>query len=162
MNRWERWTVHLGNILVGGTGSVYAWMLYLLEPADEFSIVRHPWQPAVQHLHIWTAPLLVFGAGLIWREHIWKHYKEGVRGRRRSGLSLLLSLAPMVVSGYLIQTAVSDAWRGAWVAIHLIASALWLAGYCGHIVPALMRQRARRRAKTAPGASSVEASVQQS
>lgn len=145
MNAWERWTVHLANVLVGGTGLVYAWMLYVLEPVDEFSVVHHPWQPLVQHLHIWVAPLVVFGAGLIWREHIWKHYTQGVPGRRRSGLSLLLSLAPMVVSGYLIQTSVDETWRGIWVGIHLTTSALWLLGYFGHFVPAQIRRRARAR-----------------
>jgi hypothetical protein len=145
MNVWERWIVHFGNVLVGGTGLIYAWMLYLLEPVDEFSVVHHPWQPAVQHAHIWVAPLLVFSAGLIWRDHIWKHWKQGVGSRRRSGLSLLLSLVPMVVSGYLIQTSVNESWRGIWVGIHVTTSVLWLVGYFGHFVPAQVRRRARAR-----------------
>ena len=145
MIAWERWCVHLGNLLVGGTGLVYAVMLYFLEPVDSFSVVNHPWQPVVQHLHIWAAPLLVFGAGLIWREHIWKHWSQGVEARRHSGLSLLLTLAPMVVSGYLIQTSVNATWRGIWVGIHLTASVIWLAGYLGHFVPALVRRRRRAR-----------------
>lgn len=143
MNAWERRCVHAGNLLVGGTGLVYAWMLYLIEPVDPFSVVHHPWQPAVQHLHVWTAPLLVFGAGLIWREHIWKHWKQGVRSRRRSGLSLLLTLAPMVASGYLLQTAVDETWRSVWIGIHLAASGLWLAGSAGHFLRIPMRSRAR-------------------
>jgi hypothetical protein len=39
---------------------------------------------------------------------------------------------PMIVSGYLIQTAVTPAWRTAWIAIHLAASGLWVAGYLTH------------------------------
>lgn len=167
MNRWERWTVHSANLLVAGTGLVYAWMLYLLEPVNEYSIVHHPWQPALQHLHIWVAPLLVFAAGLIWREHIWKHYRQGLRRRRRTGLSLLLTLAPMVASGYLIQTAVSDTWRGIWVGIHLTTSVLWLAGYGAHFVPALLRKRAKKKAEAslrtaASSSASIEAPVQRS
>lgn len=145
MSPWERWCVHLGNILVGGTGLVYAFMLYFLEPADPFSVVNHPWQPRVQHLHIWAAPLLVFGAGLIWRQHIWKHWKHGVRARRRSGISLLLTLAPMVVSGYLIQTAVHPTWRTVWVVVHVTASVVWLAGYLFHFVPVVAGRRKRAR-----------------
>ena len=40
----------------------------------------------------------------------------------------------MIVSGYLIQTAVGDVWRQTWIAMHLIASALFLVGYGAHMV----------------------------
>ena len=146
MRRFEAWTVHVSTILVGGTGLIYAWMRYLVEPADDFAVVNHPWQPILQHLHIWTAPLLVFAAGLIWRDHVWRHWHKGVRSGRRSGLSLAASLAPMVLSGYLIQTAVGGGWRTAWVAIHLVTSGLWVAGYSVHAL-ALVAQRRRRRAR---------------
>ena len=109
MNRLTAWSVHSSTLLVGGTGLVYAWMRYFTAPADEFAVVGHPWQPHLQHLHLWTAPLLVFAIGLIWRDHVWRHYRRRVRDRRRSGLSLLLGCAPMIVSGYLIQTAVGPA-----------------------------------------------------
>lgn len=154
MSPWERWCVHLGTLLVGGTGVVYAVMLYFLEPVDPYSVVNHPWQPMIQHLHVWTAPLLVFGAGLIWRQHIWKHWKQSVQARRRSGLSLLLTLAPMVVSGYLIQTSVDATWRNVWVGVHVTASLLWLLGYAGHFVPAVVRHRRRSQASRTPARSS--------
>ena len=132
MNRVTAWSLHTSTLLVGGTGIVYAWMRYFTVPADEFAVVGHPWQPHVQHLHVWTAPLLVFGIGLIWRDHVWRHYRRRVRDRRRSGLSMLLGCAPMIVSGYLIQTAVGENWRLTWIAVHLVASALFLAGYSVH------------------------------
>ncbi|HYH44472.1 MAG TPA: hypothetical protein VEG34_02210, partial [Thermoanaerobaculia bacterium] len=62
MTRFEAWTVHVSTLLVGGTGLVYAWMLYLLPADDPFSTLHHRWQPDVQHLHVLTAPLLVFAA----------------------------------------------------------------------------------------------------
>ncbi|HSL83715.1 MAG TPA: hypothetical protein VLF66_13150, partial [Thermoanaerobaculia bacterium] len=86
MKAWETWTVHLSTVLVAGTGVVYAAMRYLMEPTDPFAVVNHPLQPTVQHLHVLVAPLLVFGVGLIWREHVWKHFRNGVRSGRRSGL----------------------------------------------------------------------------
>jgi hypothetical protein len=132
--------MHAATFLVGGTGLVYAWMAYLLRPEDPYALVNHPWQPHVQHLHVLTAPLLVFAAGLLWRRHVWASWKLGVRERRRSGLGLALSLAPMVVSGYLIQTAVDETWRKAWVAVHLAASALWIAGYLTHQLTRLGRR----------------------
>jgi len=136
MSRFEAWVLHVSSVLVGGTGLVYAWMVYLVRPADPFAVVNHPLQPAVQHLHILVAPLLVFAAGLVWHRHAWTHFRRGVDRRRRSGVSLLFTLVPMVVSGYLIQTAVDVQWRRVWVIVHLAASALWLAGYLAHQVPA--------------------------
>jgi hypothetical protein len=147
VNRAEAWSVHGATALVGGTGLVYAFLRYVSTPVDPYAVVNHPWQPALQHLHIWVAPLLVFGAGLIWRKHIWGHFRNGVRSGRRSGLALLVSLAPMVLSGYLIQTAVQPAWRTAWVAIHLATSALWMLGYGGHVVAQLRRARGRQAAR---------------
>lgn len=149
MSRFERWTLHLSSLLVGGTGLVYAWMAYLARPADPYAVVNHPWQPHVQHLHVLAAPLLVFAAGLIWQRHVMQHWKKGVQGRRRSGLSLILTLVPMVASGYLIQTATGEGWRQAWVVVHLVASGLWLVGYLVHQASpawAAWRRLRRRRA----------------
>lgn len=145
MKAWETWTVHVSTILVAGTGAVYAVMRYLLEPADPYAVVNHPLQPTLQHLHVLTAPFLVFGAGLIWREHVWKHFRNGVRSGRRSGLWMLPTLLPMVISGYLIQTTVTEGWRTAWIAVHLVTSALWLVGYAGHAVAAVQRKREKDR-----------------
>lgn len=132
MNRTTVWAIHVSTILVGGTGLVYAWMRYFTTPMDEFSIVGHPWQPHVQHLHLWTAPLLVFGIGVIWRDHAFRYYRLGRPQRRRTGISMLLSSAPMIASGYLIQTAVEEQWRVIWIVVHLVASALFLGGYAVH------------------------------
>lgn len=152
MNRVEAWSVHLSNLLVVGTGLVYAAMRYLLVSSDPYAVVNHPWQPTVQHWHVLAAPLLVFAAGMIWRQHVWKHWRTGVRPRRKSGVALILTLAPMVVSGYLIQTAVAPAWRSVWIGVHLATSALWVVGYAAHLlVPLLARRRtaAARRALAA-------------
>ena len=99
MSRIEAWFMHISTILVGGTGVVYAIMKYLMDPADAFSVVGHPWQPGVQYLHIMAAPFAVFAIGLIWKNHAYDHYRRGLTTGRRSGISLILSMAPMVVSG---------------------------------------------------------------
>lgn len=151
MTRFQAWTLHVANLLVGGTGLVYAWMRYFLEPMNnEFSILHHPWEPLVKNLHLWTAPLLVFAAGLIWQDHIWKHFRRGVRSGRRSGLSLMLTLVPMVISGYLIQTAVDPNWQNVWIGVHLTASGLWLLGYVGHYAVEIRRRARRRQADRRP------------
>jgi hypothetical protein len=143
LSRFEALFLHLSTLLVGGTGLVYAWMVFLSRPSDPYALVNHPWQPAVQHLHILTAPLLVFASGLIWRRHVWAGWKRGGRERRRSGVSLALTVVPMVISGYLIQTAVEESWRQAWVIVHLASSTLWLLGYLAHQLLPLLRRSYR-------------------
>lgn len=162
MTRWLAGFVHAANALVAATGLLYAWMRYGLAPPDAYAVVNHPWQPFIQHLHVWTAPLLVFAVGLIWQAHVWSHWRSGMASGRRSGVSLLASLAPMVASGYLLQTAVSPAWRVAWLAVHLASSTLWLVGYAAHAVAKLRRRRGETAAtavsEAAPGSAQSAAS----
>ena len=132
MSRWQRWLLHTANLLVGGTGLVYALMRYFMRPADEWAVVNHPWQPHVQHLHLLFAPLLVFACGWIWQGHVAGRQRQAEEPRRRTGPGLIVAFAPMIVSGYLIQTTVSDGWRQAWIALHLTSSAAWLFAFLGH------------------------------
>lgn len=132
MKPFERWSHHAANLLVGGTGLIYGIYRYGVTPRDPYSVVNHPWQPHAQHLHLLLAPVLIFVVGYSWRRHI------GPRLRRRdltgyaSGLGLAVTLLPMVLSGYLIQTAVGGGWRKLWIGIHLVTSGLWLLGYLVH------------------------------
>lgn len=132
MSRVEAWLLHAAAVLVGGSGLVYAWMRYLLRPADEFAVVNHPLQPAMQHAHVVVAPLLVFALGLIWQRHVAAGLKSGKPERRRTGLWLLLALVPMVLPGYLLQVSVDPWWRSLWAQLHLWASVAWLLAYGAH------------------------------
>jgi len=134
VTRGEAWSLHASNVLVAGTGVVYAWMRYLAEPADPYAVVNHPLQPLVQHLHILVAPLLVFVAGVIFKQHVWPRVRTGFKPRRRVGLTLALTLVPMVVSGYLLQTTGDPTWNTIWVWVHVITSVLWVLGYALHLV----------------------------
>jgi len=132
MSRLERWLLDISNLIVGGTGIVYAVMKYFMESTDEWAVVNHPWQPHVQHLHVLGAPLLVFACGLLWSNHVVpKLDANGSRGRL-TGLALVVQLIPMVVSGSLIQVSVSEGWRTIWVWIHLLTSCAWLIGAVAH------------------------------
>jgi len=143
MTRGEAWCQHLANALVGGTGLVYAWMRYLAEPADEFAVVNHPWQPDVQHLHVLFAPLLVFATGLIWSAHVWARVRSGFKPRRKLGLGLVALLLPMIASGYLLQVSVEEGTRAFYGWTHLVTSLAWLLVYIAHqLAP---RQLARDR-----------------
>jgi hypothetical protein len=131
VTRFEAWLLHLSNLLVGATGLLYAWLRFVAEPPDPFA-VAHPWLAPVQHAHVWTAPLLVFAVGAIWRSHALAGVRLGARPRRSSGLALFAGFVPMAASGYLLQTAVDAGWRKAWLIVHLAASAAWLVATVAH------------------------------
>jgi hypothetical protein len=108
VNRFEKWSVLLTSAAVILTGLIYAWMKYLLPSPDGFSIIHHPLQPLVLKLHVLTAPLLVFALGAIAVRHVWRHYRADTKLGRRSGLSTAILLAPMTLSGYLLQVITGE------------------------------------------------------
>jgi hypothetical protein len=132
VTRPEAWSHHAANALVGGTGLVYGWMLYLVSPEDPFALVNHPWQPELHALHVLTAPLLVFVVGLSWRRHVWARVRSGFPHHRKSGLALFALIGPMVSSGYLLQVAVDEDLRRVWLVTHVATSLLWIVTYVVH------------------------------
>ena len=140
MSRGEVVLLHLSNAAVLATGVVLAVMAYLIEPAEEWAVVNHPWQPQVQHLHVLVAPWLVFAVGVIWLSHVVSRLRKGRRGRK-TGLALLIGFVPMAVSGYAMQVVVSEGWRSTWVVVHLMASAIWVGAFALHLVRVLVERR---------------------
>jgi hypothetical protein len=140
-------------LVVGITGLVYAWMKYVLVPVDPYSAIHHPLQPLLLKIHLVAAPFLVFAVGLVFMQHIWGQFRAGLKRGRRSGVGTLFTLAPMVISGYLIQTVTSESWLFWLAMVHLITGSLFVVGFTSHQVAMWMRQtRARRRAAAAPRA----------
>lgn len=134
MSRWERLLQYGANTLVVGTGVIYAVMRYFMTPVDEWAVINHPWQPHVQHLHVLTAPLLVFACGLIWRRHVADRMRANERRRGLSGPGLAVAFVPMIASGYLLQTASSAGWRRTWLVVHLVTSILWILLISAHFL----------------------------
>jgi len=134
MTRTDAFLLHLSNGLVMGTGLVYAWMAYFVKSNDPYAVTNPPWQSDIQHLHILVVPFLVFVLGHLWCRHAWPHFANGKKKGRRSGIGMILMAAPMIVSGYLIQTAVEPDWRTTWVITHCATSGLWILGYVAHFV----------------------------
>jgi len=149
VSAWTRRLLIAANLLVGGTGVVYAVMRYVMSPADEWAVVNHPWQPFVQHLHVLAAPLLVFACGLIWQQHVTRQWKREAR-RRRSGPGLAVVFTPMILSGYLLQTTVSEGWRQVWIVAHVASSCLWLVVIAVHLRASLLRLAASKTSNTLP------------
>lgn len=142
MSRGERALFHVANGLVVGTGLIYAWMLYALEPQDEYALVNHPLQSEVQHAHVLVAPSLILLLGVLWRSHVAPQLRSRQRARRTSGIALLALAGPMILSGYALQVSSEPSWREAWIAAHVGASALWIAALGTHLL-------ARRRSAAA-------------
>ncbi|QBG47527.1 hypothetical protein EGM51_09035 [Verrucomicrobia bacterium S94] len=134
MTRSDAWLLHSSNGLVIVTGLVYAWMAYGCESDDPYAIVGHPWQPHIQHAHIWVTPLLVLMLGHLWARHAEPHLKRKTGKRKNSGLSMLYSALPMIFSGYAIMTAIEPVWRKTWIIVHLMASLIWILGYLVHLL----------------------------
>ncbi|MBL7715109.1 MAG: hypothetical protein JNL01_06535 [Bdellovibrionales bacterium] len=136
---------HIANALVGISGLVYAYARYLAEkPPSEFGNPVHPWEESLRVAHLITAPVLVFAVGLIWNSHVMAQFHQSRAKRRRSGLAMMGNALPMVFSGYLIQTAVLENWRRAWIWIHLITAGLWIFAYLAHLRGPLKRRINRR------------------
>ncbi len=141
MSSFEKWSVWIASLLTGITGAGYFYTKYLVENPDPFSVVNHPLEPWLLKAHILVSPLLLLAFGSIFVRHVWKHYRMGVLLGRRSGISAALAFAPMVASGYLVQTVV-DPTRVQMIAwSHLGLSVIYLAGLAAHQVYVHRRTR---------------------
>lgn len=136
MNRAQARFLKAANALVVLTGLALGWALFFAEPADDFAVVNHPWQPEFLHAHVLSAPLFVFAVGLIFERHVWLRVRNGHRAGRRSGLGLFALLLPMVLSGYALQVCESLEARSAWSWVHVVTSVLWLLAWIAHQVAA--------------------------
>lgn len=132
MNAFQRRLVWGSSILTGLTGVVYFGMEHFLQPVDPWAVINHPLQPWVLKAHILVAPVMVFAIGLIAADHIWRHFRQRVRAGRRSGLVAMAVLAPMVLSGYLIQAVTHQGWLAVVVWTHVGTGVLYLVALVGH------------------------------
>ena len=148
MSRSEILMIRLSTFVSGASGLIYAAMKYLMTPTDEWSVVNHPWQPHVQHLHVLSAPLLIFAVALVWKQHAIANATSGEAKHRNSGLCMVLLFWPMVLSGFLQQVSVADGWRQIWATTHLVSSLLWLAATLAHLaVTALTKYQASQEVR---------------
>ncbi|MDA7936731.1 hypothetical protein N9B90_02210 [bacterium] len=134
MRRGDKRAVYLTAALATFSGFGYGYLLYFGEIEDEFGAVAHPWTSPLQAIHVLTVPLFVFAMGLIWRTHIFQKLVSGARPRRRSGIALLSQAIPMIVTGYLLQVAVDEAWRTAWIWSHVVTSIAFSVAFVLHLL----------------------------
>lgn len=134
MTRFERWSLVLTSIGTAATGVGYLWIKYLMEPSDPFSVFNHPLQPWFLKAHILVSPLLLFAVGAIAVRHVWRHFRTHVVTGRRTGLTTALSLAPMVLTGYLIQAVTHEGWLEAIALSHIGVGLLYTVALALHYV----------------------------
>lgn len=131
------------------TGTVYGVMKYLMTSDDPYAVVNHPLQPLMLKLHIVTVPFMVFAVGLVFTQHIYQRWRSGRSTGRGSGVLMVLTFAPMVISGYLIQAITWDSALFWTVAVHLTASAVYCSMFVAHRV-ATIAAKHRERAVAGP------------
>jgi hypothetical protein len=155
MSPFERFLLWGSTAVVGLSGLAFLWMKYFVVPEDPYAIVNHPWQPFFLKLHILSAPVLVFAVGVVFLRHVWRQFRSGRPGGRRTGVTVVLVLVPMVFTGYLLQTVASrDALR--WIAwIHIATSVAYVLAIGGHQLRTLAVQAASRRGRGAEPAGAV-------
>jgi hypothetical protein len=140
MKPFAKWLVWSSSIATVITGVVYFWMDRMMSPVDEFAVINHPLQPLVLKAHILVAPLLVFAIGVIAVDHIWKYFRGTIRRARRTGLSSMWPVLPMVVTGYLIQGITNVTWLEVVAWAHIIGGAVYALGLVAHQI-AVRRSR---------------------
>ncbi len=134
MSRLQIAYLQLCALLTVVTGVVFAWMKYGMKSDDPFAVVNHPWQPFLLSSHVLIAPLLVFAFGWIFNEHIWAKFRSPAAPKRKSGFWSMAAIAPMVLSGYLVQVSTADATRQAMAIAHWISSGVFVLAYVVHII----------------------------
>lgn len=132
MSRFQRWLVVGSSVATAVTGVLYAWMKYLMEPADPWAVINHPLEPWILKAHVLAAPVMVFAFGVIAVNHVWKHFRCRVPVGRRSGLTAAALFFPAVLTGYLIQVVTHTGWLDALVVAHLATGGVYTAGLLAH------------------------------
>ena len=149
MTRFEKWSVVLSSALTVLTGLAFLGVKYLMEPAEPWAVINHPSQPWLQKAHILVSPLLVFSVGAIAVRHVWRHFRAGRAWARKSGLGTAAAVAPMVLTGYLVQAITHVGWLRAMAISHIVFSLLYTAAFAAHyLVTRRMEQRGKLTRQT--------------
>ena len=134
MSRGQIIYLHLSVILTVLTGTLFAVMKYWMKTDDPYAVANHPLQPYALSAHVVVAPLLLFGLGWIFGNHIWPKFQFGNGKNRATGVSAMLLIAPMTLSGYLIQVSTNETLRYAMSVAHWITSGLFALIYAIHLI----------------------------
>ena len=150
MSAFERWLLWCSTAAVAVTGIVFGWMKHFLKSDDPYAVVHHPLQPLFLKLHVLAAPVLVFALGVVYTRHVVRQWRAGRARGRPSGIGIVATLLPMVLSGYLIQTVSSESWLFRVAMLHVGASLAYLAVLLVHQAAAWRASRRPAPREAAP------------
>ncbi len=110
MSRKVYKAVHLCAYLTLIHGTIYGAVKYLMQVETEYGIRPHPQQDVWLSMHVLLSPLLVFAFGMLWQNHIVKMYINAII-KRKSGISLVVIMFLMIITGYLTQIIYQADWQ---------------------------------------------------
>ena len=134
--RGQAMYMHAAAALTALTGIIFAVMKYAITTDDPFAAANHPWQPHMLSAHVVVSPLLLFGLGWMFGDHIWPRFRGGMKAHRRSGVWSMAMIAPMTLSAYFMQIATNDTLRDTMKWVHLVTSAAFTIAYVAHLIKA--------------------------
>lgn len=112
-------------------GCIYGVYKYFFQIETEYGIRPHPQQEIWQTIHILLSPLLIFAFGLLWQNHIVKMYEKALM-KRKSGISLVITMLVMIFSGYLVQVVYQPDWQKYSAYLHIGISLVFGFAYIIH------------------------------
>jgi hypothetical protein len=145
VSRWESWSFHILTGLVSVTGIVFFIMKYMMATEDPFALINHPLQPAMLDIHILAAPFLILVLGIMYSSHITEKLGTRNKANRRSGIAMLLSFLPMILSGYLLQVSTSALLSKLTLAVHVVSGLAFVGTYAFHQWKSVRLWRAQNR-----------------
>jgi Na+/proline symporter len=134
MTRAQVLWLHVTIACTALTGAVFALMKYAMSSDDPFANANHPLQPYLLDAHVVVAPLLVFVLGWVFGDHIWPKFVRRNPAQRKSGISSMMMIVPMTLSGYLMQVVTNEPLRKAMMIAHWVSSALFVVAYVAHLI----------------------------
>jgi hypothetical protein len=132
MRRWEAWFNHAALAAISVSGVAYGIFKYFVPGSDPDSRIGHPWQPVLLKAHILVAPAVVFGIGLLFRNHAMARLRSGAGKRRYTGALMLWLVLPLTLTGYLVQVLVETTAVRAAGWSHAALGLWFLLGYALH------------------------------
>jgi len=127
VSAFERWLLWLSTAAVALSGIGLGWTKYFMTSEDPYAVTHHPLQPLLLKAHVLSAPVLVFALGVVYTRHVVRQWRSGRARGRPSGIVIVATLLPMVLSGYLIQTLSAETWLFRAAMLHIAASLAYLA-----------------------------------
>lgn len=152
MSPFEKWLLWISTAAVAASGIALGVLKYFVTSDDPYAVVHHPLQPYLLKLHVLSAPALVFALGVVYTRHVVGQWRSGKRRGRPSGIGIVATLLPMVLSGYLVQTVSSESWLFRVSMLHIAASLAYLAVLLVHQVAAWRGPRLERPPRLTPSA----------